>query len=51
MDELKKKIHQMELENESLPEKVCVQLASEIEHQMLPGLFGRGRYEADNRKV
>lgn len=36
MDELKKKIHQMELENESLPEKVCVQLASEIEHQLLP---------------
>jgi len=26
----------MELENESLPEKVCVQLASEIEHQLLP---------------
>jgi len=24
------------LENESLPEKVCVQLASEIEHQLLP---------------
>ena len=36
MDEFKKKIHQMELENESLPGKVCVQLASEIEHQLLP---------------
>ena len=36
MDEFKKKIHQIELENEGLPGKVCVQLASEIEHQLLP---------------
>jgi hypothetical protein len=28
--------HKNDLENESLPEKVCVQLASEIEQQLLP---------------
>jgi hypothetical protein len=27
------------LENESLPEKVCVQLASEIEHQLLANIW------------
>jgi serine phosphatase RsbU (regulator of sigma subunit) len=28
--------HRTNLENESLPEKVCMLLASEIEHQLLP---------------
>ncbi len=41
--------HKTNLESESLPEKVCVQLASEIEQQLLPKNFASNRRRRDSR--